>query len=168
MALSDLLQNPNSIAVSTSTQVFVKNAAGGLVFIGVVQSLTPGQSRGTSKVRGIGTGDSIIDHVWQLSEYTLSVSRLAVFGNFLWSALGYNANFRMLATLRQPVDFMEQIDYPDGSPARTTWYRKCYMNNYDGERSITGDIMITESATFDVTSIDDGAIFPLNGINFGL
>ena len=74
----------------------------------------------------------------------------------------------MLADLRQPVDFMEQIDYPDGTAARTTWYRGCYMNNYDGERSITGDIMITESATFDVTSIDDGAFFPLGGINFGL
>jgi len=158
MALQDVLQNPNSIAVSTSTQIFVNGT-----FIGVVQSLSPSQTRSTSKVRGIGTGDRILDHVWQLSEYSLTVSRLALFKKFMWNALGYNANFRMLAELRQSIDIMEKIDYPDGTNARITWYNGCYMNNFDGERTITGEIMITESATFDVTSIDDGSHSPFKG-----
>jgi len=157
MALQDVLQNPNSIAVSTSTKVFVNN-----VFIGVVQSLSPSQTRNTSKVRGIGTGDRILDHVWQLSEYTLTVNRLALFKKFMFSALGYNANFRMLAELRASITIQENIDYPDGSNARTTFYRGCYLNSIDGERTITGEIMIAENASFDVTSIDDGAHSPFD------
>ena len=151
MAIYDVLQNPNSVAVSTTVQVIINN-----VFVGVVQSLEPSQTRSTTAVRGIGIGDRQIQRVWGLSEYTINFQKMALFDQLLFEALGYSATFRMIAELRAPITIFEQILFPDGSNTRNTFYRGCYLNNYTAPRSITGDIIILENGTFDCTSIDDG------------
>ncbi len=166
MALIDVVQNPNDVVVSTVIKMLV-NAT----FIGVVQSLEPSQQRSTTAVRGIGIGDRQIERVWQLSEYTLTVNRMALFGSFLVQALydaqdpasaALHANWRMLAELRFPIDIEEQIlNTSTGAVVRDTFYRGCYMNNISAPRSITSDIIVFESANFDVTSIDDGVNSPL-------
>ncbi len=157
MALTDVLQNPNAIAVSTAARVLV-----GGTYIGVVQRMDPTQDRATTAVRGIGTGDRILQRVWQLTEYKLAVTKLALFKRFLFNLFGYNANFRMLAELRAPIDIQETLMLPDGTNIRTTWYRGCYMTSYSAPREITGDIIITETANFDCTSIDDGEHSPFD------
>lgn len=158
MALLDVVQNPNDIAVSTTVRVLI-----GGVFVGVVQSLEPTQTRGTTPVRGIGIGDRIIQRVWGVSDYSMTFSKMALFKKFLFQALGYNPNFRMIAELKFPVDIQESILFPDGSQTRNTFYRGCYLNNYTAPRSITGaDIIIMESGTFDLTSIDDGEHSPFD------
>lgn len=158
MSVYDVLQNPNDIAVSTTVRVLI-----GGVFVGVVQSLEPTQDRGTTAVRGIGIGDRIIQRVWGVSDYHMSFSKMALFTKFLFQALGYNPNFRMIAQLQQPIDIHESIIFPDGSQTRDTFYRGCYLNNYTAPRTITGaDIIIMESGTFDLTSIDDGEDSPFD------
>lgn len=155
MSLLDLVQNPNQVAVSTTVQVLING-----VFVGVVQSLEPSQTRSTVPVRGIGIGDMQLERVWGVSEYTLTVQKMALFKKFLFDALGYAANFRMISELQAPVDIMEQIIMPDKSESRTTLYVGCYLNNYTAPRTIAGDLIIMESATFDVTSINDTKFNP--------
>ncbi len=157
MALLDVVQNPNDIAVSTTVRVLI-----GGVFVGVVQSLEPTQTRATTPVRGIGTGDRISSRVWQTSDYNMTFQKMALFKKFMFQALGYSPNFRMIAELKFPIDIQESILFPDGSQTRTTFYRGCYLNNYTAPRSITGDIIIMESGTFDLTSIDDGEHSPFD------
>jgi len=157
MALLDTIQNPNDVAVSTTVRVLINGT-----FIGVVQSLEPSQTRNTIPVRGIGIGDRIIERVWGLSEYTASFQKMALFKKFMFQALGYNPNFRMLAELRFPLDIQESILFPDGSQTRNTFYRGCYLNNYSAPRNISGDLIIMESGTFDITSIDDGENSPFD------
>ncbi len=167
MALIDVVQNPNDVVVSTVIKMLVKGT-----FIGVVQSLEPSQTRTTTAVRGIGIGDRQIERVWNLSEYTLTVQRMALFKGFLIQALydasdpnaaAAHANWRMLAELRFPIDIEEQIlDTATGNVLRDTFYRGCYINNITAPRSITGDIIVIESANFDVTSIDDGSHSPFD------
>ena len=157
MALLDVVQNPNDVAVSTTVRVLINGT-----FIGVVQSLEPSQTRNTIPVRGIGIGDRIIERVWGLSEYTASFQKMALFKKFMFQALGYNPNFRMLAELRFPLDIQESILFPDGSQTRNTFYRGCYLNNYSAPRNISGDLIIMESGTFDITSIDDGEHSPFD------
>ncbi len=160
MAIYNVLQNPNSVAVSTTVQVIING-----VFVGVVQSLEPSQTRTTTAVRGIGIGDRQLQRVWNLSEYTVNFQRMALFDQFLFDALGYPSSFRMISELRAPITIMEQILFPDNSGQRNTFYRDCYLNNYTAPRSITGDIIILETGTLDVTSIDDGIASdnPYNG-----
>jgi len=157
MALLDVVQNPNDVAVSTTVRVLI-----GGTFVGVVQSLEPSQTRSTTAVRGIGIGDRQIERVWGLSEYTLNFQKMALFKKFMFQALGYNPNFRMIAELRFPLDIQETILFPDASTTRNTFYRGCYLNNYTAPRTISGDIIIMESGTFDVTSIDDGEHSPFD------
>lgn len=157
MALLDVVQNPNKVAVSTTVRVLINGT-----FVGVVQSLEPSQTRNTTAVRGIGIGDRQIERVWGLSEYSLNFQKMALFDKFLFQALGYNPNFRMIAELRFPLDIQETILFPDNSQVRNTFYRGCYLNNYTAPRSISGDIIIMESGTFDVTSIDDGSNSPFD------
>lgn len=157
MALLDVVQNPNDVAVSTTVRVLINGT-----FVGVVQSLEPTQTRSTTPVRGIGIGDRIIERVWGTSEYTLTVSKMALFKRFLFQALGYNPNFRMIAELKFPIDIQETILFPDNSQTRNTFYRGCYLNNYTAPRNIDGNLIIMESATFDLTSIDDGEHSPLD------
>lgn len=157
MALTDVLQNPNDIAVSTAVRVLINGT-----FVGVVQELGPTQTRNTTAVRGIGIGDRQIERVWQLSEYTLTFNKMALFKKFMFEALGYNTNFRMLAELRFPLDIQETIILPNGTVSKTTFYRGCYLNNYSATRSITGEIIIMENGTFDCTSMDDGEHSPFD------
>ncbi len=161
MALQDGLQINQSVAVSTAIRVSI-----GGTFIGVVQSLEPTQTRGTTPVRGIGIGDRILERVWGLSDYQLSFQRMALFNSFMVQAL-YSASptpplnlnsFRMISELRFPLDIQEiLVDPVTGNPLRTTVYKGCYLNNHTAARQITGDIIIMENGTFDVTSINDGA-----------
>jgi len=155
--ITDVLQNPNDIAVSTSVRILVNGT-----FVGVVQSMDPTQTRSTTPVRGIGIGDRIIERVWQVSDYSFTFQKMALFKKFLFETLGYNANFRMIAELRFPLDFQETIMLPNGATTKTTFYRGCYLNNYTAPRSITGDIIIMENGTFDCTSIDDGENSPFD------
>ncbi len=164
MALIDGLQLNNKIAVSTAVRVIINGT-----FIGVVQSLEPTQTRGTTPVRGIGIGDRILQRVWNVSDYQLTFNKMALFSKFLFSAiygplqagtpwLTNMTSFRMIAELREPLDIQELVVDPvTGNAIRTTVYRGCYLNNYTSPRSISGgDIIIMETGTFDVTSIDDG------------
>ena len=164
MALTDLLQNPNSFAVSTSIRVTLLDGT----TIGVIKSIDPSQNRDATPIRGIGTGDTIIDHVWQLSTYTLAVTKLALFNKFLFGALGYGTGIRMIAELKHPIGIQEVVQFPDGQNAQVTNYNKCYLTSYTAPRTIDGDITITESANFNVTSITNNETDPRNGIEFGL
>jgi len=150
MSLLDVVQNPNKVAVSTTVQVSINHT-----FVGVIQSLAPSQTRQSTAVRGIGIGDRQVDRVWQVSDYTLTVQKMALFNKFLFVALGYLPNFRMIAELRKPIDILETILFPDGTQTRVTQYIGCFLNNYTAPRAITGEIIIMEDATFDVTSIND-------------
>ena len=157
MALLDVVQNPNDVAVSTTVRVLINGT-----FIGVVQSFEPTQTRQSTAVRGIGIGDRQIERVWGLSDYSATFSKMALFKKFMFDALGYNPNFRMLAELRFPLDIQESILFPDGSQTRNTFYRGCYLNNYTAPRNISGDLIIMETGTFDITSIDDGEHSPFD------
>jgi len=157
MALTDVLQNQQQIAVSTAAQVLVNGN-----MIGVVQSLEPSQDRATTPVRGIGIGDRIIERVWQLTDYKLTVSKMALFKRKMINLFGYSDTFRMLAQLRVPIDIQEILLLPDGTNIRTTVYRGCYMTSYSDPKSITGEIIVTENASFDVTSVDDGEHSPFD------
>ena len=81
---------------------------------------------------------------------------------------GYNAGFRMLAELRTPIDIHEILYVPvadrtqDAQRIRETMYKGCYMTSYGAPRSIGSDIIITETAAFDVTSVDDGNNSPFD------
>jgi len=163
--LSGFLQAQEKLAVSTSIQVLINGN-----IVGVIQSLDPSQDRSTTPVRGIGFGDRILHRVWGLTNYTLSVQKFALYKQmalamFTDTAGGFNAGsdaFRMLAQLRTPVDIVEIMksttapSSAEPETVRTTVYRQCYMTSYGAPRSISGDIIITESANFDVTWIDDG------------
>lgn len=152
MSLYSVIQNPNDAVVSTTVRMLING-----VFIGVIQSLSPSQNRSTTAVRGIGIGDRQIERVWNLSEYTLSVQKIALYKKFMFNALGYDINFRMIAELRYPIDIQETILKPDGTgDAMTTFYRGCYMNRFSSQRTISGDIIIMEDVDFDCTSIDRG------------
>ena len=157
MALIDVLQNQNKIAVSTAARVLVDGN-----FIGVIQTLDPSQTRNTTAVRGIGIGDRQISRIWNLTEYTLNVQKMALFKKAIINLFGYGDTFRMLAQLRTPIDIHEILLSPEtGQPLRQTIYRGCYMNQYGSPKNI-GEVIITESATFDVTSVDDGENSPFD------
>jgi hypothetical protein len=147
---------PQTLAVSTSAQVLV----GGKV-IGVVQSLEPTMDRSTTAVRGIGTGDRILTRVWGLTDYKLSVSKLLLFKQNMIEMFGYAGGFRMLAELRTPIDIHEILYVPvadrtaDAQRIRETMYKGCYMTSYGAPRAIGSDIIITETAAFDVTFVYD-------------
>ena len=163
MALTDVIQNQQIVAVSTAAQILVN---GNLV--GVVQSLQPSQDRATTPVRGIGIGDRIIERVWQLTDYKLTVEKMALFQRKMINLFGYSSTFRMLCQLRVPIDIQEILLLPDGTNIFTTVYRGCYMTSYSDPKSITGEIIITETANFECTSVDDGSNSPFNydvGIN---
>lgn len=149
--LTDLIQNQEIVAVSTASQILVN---GNLV--GVIQTLSPSQSRSTTPVRGIGIGDRIIERVWGLTDYKISVTKMALFKRKMINLFGYGDSFRMLAQLRVPIDIQEILLLPDGTNIRTTVYRGCYMISYSDPKQITSDIIITETADFECTSIDDG------------
>jgi hypothetical protein len=163
MALTDVLQNQEIVAVSTASQILVN---GNLV--GVIQNLSPSQDRASTAVRGIGIGDRIIERVWQLTEYKLSIEKMALFQKKMINLFGYGDTFRMLAQLRVPIDIQEILLLPDGTNVRTTVYRGCYMTSYSDPKQISGEIIITETAQFDCTSVDDGSNSPFDydvGIN---
>lgn len=163
MALTDVLQNQQITAVSTASQILVNGN-----LIGIIQSLEPSQDRATTPVRGIGIGDRIIERVWQLTDYKLTVTKMALFKRKMINLFGYGDTFRMLAQLRVPIDIQEILLLPDGTNVRTTVYRGCYMTSYSDPKSITGEIIITETAAFDVTSVDDGVNSPFDydvGVN---
>jgi hypothetical protein len=163
MALTDVIQNQQIVAVSTASQILVN---GNLV--GVIQTITPSQTRASTPVRGIGIGDRIIERVWQLTDYKISVNKMALFSKKMLNLFGYGNTFRMLAQLRVPIDIQEILLLPDGTNVYTTVYRGCYMNNYSDPKTITGEIIVTETADFDCTSIDDGVNSPFDydvGIN---
>jgi hypothetical protein len=158
------LQNQDRIAVSTAVKVLVNGNV-----IGVVQSLDPSQDRSTTAVRGIGIGDRQIDRIWGLTEYKLSVQKLALFKKQMLNLFGYDDGFRMLAQLRSPIDIQEILLLPVADPnsepltIRQTVYRGCYMTSYGAPRAIGGgDIIITESANFDVTWVDNGETNPFD------
>ena len=153
MALTDVLQNQQIVAVSTASQILVN---GNLV--GVVQQLSPSQTREATAVRGIGIGDMIIERVWQLTDYKLSVEKMALFSRKMINLFGYGNTFRMLAQLRVPIDIQEILLLPDGTNIFTTVYRGCYMTSYSDPKQITGDIIVTEHAEFACTSVDDGNV----------
>lgn len=155
MAISDVLQSNQHVAVSTTIKMLINGN-----FVGAIQSLSPSQTRNTVPVRGIGIGDRQLERVWGLSEYTLSVQKMAFFKQFMFEALGYAATFRMIAELRAPIDIQEQIVMPDKSAPRITFYRGCYLKDYSAPREITGDLIVMETANFDVTSIDDNNFLP--------
>jgi len=156
------LQNQDRIAVSTAAKVLVNGQV-----IGVVQSLDPNQDRSTTPVRGIGIGDRIIERIWGLTDYKLTVTKFALFQKSMFQIFSSNnessasGGFRMLAQLRTPVDIQEILMLPVASPTeepltiRVTNYRGCYMTSFTAPRSIGGDIIITETANFDCTYIDD-------------
>jgi len=163
MAITDVIQQQEKVAVSTAAQILVNGT-----LIGVVQELNPSQDRSTTPVRGIGIGDRIIDRVWQLTDYKLSVTKMALYKKKMLNLFGYADTFRMLAQLRVPIDIQEILLLPDGTNVRTTVYRGCYMISHSDPKSITGDIIVTETADFDVTSVDDGENSPFDydvGIN---
>ena len=157
------LQNQGTIAVSTAAKVLINGQ-----LIGVVQSLDPSQDRNTTPVRGIGIGDRIIERVWGLTDYKLTVTKFALFQSSIFQVFAAQADvatsngFRMLAQLRTPVDIQEILMLPVADPTsdaltiRVTNYRGCYMTTFSAPRSIGGDIIITETANFDCTYIDDG------------
>jgi hypothetical protein len=157
MALTDVLQNQQQIAVSTAAQILVNGS-----LIGVVQSLEPSQDRATTPVRGIGIGDRIISRIWQLTDYKLNVTKMALFKKKMINLFGYADTFRMLAQLRVPIDIQEILLLPDGTNIRTTVYRGCYMTSYSDPKTITGEIIVSETAAFDVTSVDDGQNSPFD------
>jgi len=163
MALTDVLQNQQIVAVSTSSQILVNGN-----LIGIIQSLEPSQDRATTPVRGIGIGDRIIERVWQLTDYKLNVTKMALFKKKMINLFGYGDTFRMLAQLRVPIDIQEILLLPDGTNVRTTVYRGCYMTSYSDPKAITGEIIITETANFDCTSVDNGTDSPFDydvGVN---
>jgi len=157
MALTDVLQNQNRIAVSTAARILVNGD-----FIGVIQQLEPSQTRNTTPVRGIGIGDRIIDRVWNLTDYSISVQKMALFKKQMLNLFGYGDAFRMLAQLREPIDIQEVLLLPDGTTVRQTVYRGCYMTSYSAPKSIGGDIIITESAQFECVSVDNGESSPFD------
>jgi hypothetical protein len=156
MPLSNFLQDPNKIAVSTAAQVFYQGPGQNSEMLGVIQSLEPSQDRATTAVRGIGTGDRILQRVWQLTEFKLNVQKFALFSKNMLNLFGYNDGFRMLSQLRAPIDIKELLLLPDGTTIRTTIYHGCYLTSFSAPRSISGDIIITESASFDCTYCSDG------------
>jgi hypothetical protein len=165
MALSDFLQDPNKISVSTAAQLFIEAPGRGSVRIGVVQSLEPSQDRGTTPVRGIGIGDRILQRVWNLTDFKLSVSKMALFQKSMIEILGYDngsGGFRMLSQLRFPIDIKEIMLQPDGSQVRQTVYHGCYLTSFSAPKTIGGDIIVTESAQFDCTYVSDGLQDPFN------
>lgn len=157
------LQQQDKIAVSTAARVLVNGNV-----IGVVQNLDPTQDRTTQAVRGIGIGDRQIDRIWGLTEYKLSVQKLALFRKQMINLFGYDDGFRMLAQLRTPIDIQEILLLPvadsNSEPLtiRQTVYRGCYMTSYGAPRQIGGDIIITENANFDVTYVDNGETNPFD------
>ncbi len=157
MAVEDVLQNQTDITVSTVVQVLVNGT-----FIGVIQSIEPSMDRTTTPVRGIGTGDRILTRIWQLTDYKLNIQKMALFQKQMINMFGYGDQFRMLAQLRTPIDIQEIISLPDGTNIRETNYRGCYMTSHSAPRSISGEIIVTETAAFDVTSIDDGKFSPFD------
>jgi hypothetical protein len=166
--LSGFLQAQEKIAVSTSIQVLVNGNV-----VGAIQSLDPSQDRTTTPVRGIGTGDRILHRIWGLTNLTMSVQKFALYKQtalalFTDSSVGFNSGadaFRMLSQLRVPIDIHEIMrstvaDSNTEPPiVRQTIYHQCYMTSYGAPRSISGDIIITEAANFDITWIDDG-VYP--------
>lgn len=150
------LQNQEQIAVSTAAKVIVNGNV-----IGVVQSLEPSQDRGTTAVRGIGTGDRILTRIWGLTDYKLNVTKLLLFKKNLVELFGYDAGFRMLSQLRTPIDFHEILMLPVANSTseplsiRETIYKGFYMTSYTAPRSIGSDIIITETAAFEGTYIYD-------------
>ena len=161
--VNSVLQDQQRIAVSTATKVLVDGN-----IIGVVQSLEPSQDRATTAVRGLGIGDRQLGRIWGLTEYKLSVNKFALFSKQMINMFGYGDAFRMLAQLRKPIDIQEIIMLPvaDSSSEplnfRTTVYRGCYMTSHSAPKNIGGDVVITESASFDVTYIDDGETEPFD------
>ncbi len=151
ISLTDVVQNQQLIAVSTSAQILVNGE-----LIGIIQTLEPSQDRATTPVRGVGTGDRIIERVWGLTEYKLSVQKMALFKKRMINMFGYGDTFRMLAQLRVPIDISVISLLPDNTNAYTTVYRGCHMTSHSAPIQITGEIIITENAQFDVTSIDNG------------
>jgi hypothetical protein len=167
MPLSNFLQDPNKIAVSTAAQLFIEAPGRGSVRVGVVQTLEPSQDRSTTPVRGIGIGDRILQRVWNLTDYKLNVTKMALFQKNLIQILGYDnasgpGGFRMLAQLRFPIDIKEVMLQPDGSPIHQTVYHGCYLTSFSAPKNIGGDIIITESASFDCTYVSDGLADPFN------
>lgn len=150
------LQQQERIAVSTAAKVLVNGQV-----IGVVQSMEPSQDRSTTPVRGIGIGDRIIDRIWGLTDYKLSVNKFCLFKKAMMNLFGYDNSFRMLAQLRTPIDIQEILMIPTADPnsepltIRETIYRNCFMTSYSAPRSI-GDVIISETAAFECTWIDDG------------
>ena len=157
MALIDVLQNQNKIAVSTAARVLVNGN-----FIGVIQNLDPNQTRDATPVRGIGIGDRMLGRIWGLTDYTMNVTKFALFKKSIINLFGYGDTFRMLAQLRTPIDIQEILISPEtGGVMRQTVYRGCYITSYANPKSI-GEVIISETVAFGVTSVDDGENSPFD------
>lgn len=165
--MADLL-GPSAPGVRTQTtfslQIWMTDDSGRSIQVGTINNLSPSQTRTNKPIGGVGIGDRRIEIVPGLSNYTLTLEKVALWDKALSQIFGYPADVRMLAEMQKPFDILQQHINPTPAADRPnpnvpdiliTVYRKCVISSWERQQRWGDDVVIADRVTVDVTSIDD-------------
>jgi hypothetical protein len=125
------------------------------VEIGVIQALSPSESRDVSAHWTLGGTDPEEPKVLipgLVTGRSLSVKALALWKNSILNQLGYTTDAFMYSLSQQKYPFDIQVTKQkagDATQCYTLTYTDCYANNfnYDQDISRAGDVVIVENIT---------------------
>lgn len=148
---------PNTqTATAFAVKVLMKDNAGTWRHIGVISKLSLSDTRSGTPVGGMGLGDHIAEIVPGRTGHQLSAEYFTLYRRTLFQALGLADTVRMLSEIMRAVDIQQQMRRPDTGEVISTWYRGCVVTNWGKEQAWGDSTIITETATIQYASADDG------------
>lgn len=163
------LLGPSAPSVRTQTtfslQIWMTDNTGQPVQVGTISNFSPSHRRTNKAIGGVGIGDRRIEIVPGVSNYTLSLEKVALWDKTLSQIFGYPVDVRMLCEMQKPFDIVQQHINPTPASERAnqnvpdiqiTVFRKCVISSWERTQRWGDDVTITDRMEVDVTSIDDG------------
>lgn len=134
--------------------------------IGAINQIAPSFSRPNTRVRDLdadAAGD-VKDLVPGVENITISVNGFALRSTFdkkrgllnrIPQASAGSAAFKSLKDNQIPFDIKEKQTNPRTGAIYTRVFKNCLLNNYSYSISMQGDVVISESASIDVSTVDE-------------
>lgn len=166
------------IAMASTIRVSSYDESGIARQVGLIQSFKPTDARKMERARGIGYGDRVAEIVPGLTDTSITCSRMALYQSGIMSVFGYSTEWnkpntqgtvRTLAHHKNPFDISEVVWFhgsaggssPGGGSSvptqyTVTFYHDCWLSNYSKTIEITGNLILVEDVTIDVTWVSDG------------
>lgn len=137
--------------------------------IGLIQSFRPNDTRRMERARGVGYGDRVAEIVPGTTDTQITATRMALYERNILEVFGYKSAYnqggnkgsvRSLSHMKNPFDVDEIIWFhKDGPPSgdyTITIYHDCWPSTWSRTIDITGNLILMEDVTIDVTWVSDG------------